>query len=297
MPYLSPDAQIFQAVLKRVGEIVGLDTDEARLIKFTNSAVFALDGPGLVLRIAGSKPVSDKAARGVTLARWLAEHDVPAVRLVEEVAQPLYVDRRAVTTWHLVPDGGAPATPEDLGQLLRRLHAITDAPPGLPQWDQVASVRARLAAATTLTDNEHTFLEEQINEVDEQLKDIEPVLPPGPLHGDAHTGNLIPSPDGPVVCDFDSAAVGPREWDLTPIAVGHLRLTPPPDAYPRFAATYGTDLLDWPGFPVFRHLRELQLVTSVLPVLGTNPGLQPEWRHRFDTLQAGDMSARWHRYR
>lgn len=284
-------------MLVRACDELGLAPDRARLLKFTNSAVFALDGPGLVLRIAGSKPVSDKAPCGVTMARWLAEHGVPAIRLVEEIPQPLYVDEHAVTTWHLVPDGGTPATPEDLGHLLRRLHSITETPPGLPRWNQVASVRARLAAATTLTDDEHAFLDAQINELDEQLKDIEPILPPGPLHGDAHTGNLIPSPDGPVLCDFDSAATGPREWDLTPIAVGHLRLTPPPNAYPRFTATYGTDLLDWVGFATLRRLRELQLVTSVLPVLKTNPYLQPEWRHRFDTLRTGNTSARWHRYR
>jgi aminoglycoside phosphotransferase (APT) family kinase protein len=284
-------------MLARVCDELGLDSGSARLLKFTNSAVFALDGLGLVLRIAGSKPVSEKAARGVVMARWLAEHEVPAVRVVEEVPQPLFVDEHAVTTWHLVPDEGAPATPEDLGRLLRRLHAITEAPPGLPQWNQVASVRARLAAETTLTDDEHAFLDEQISAVDEQLKGVELILPPGPLHGDAHTGNLIPGPDGPVLCDFDSAATGPREWDLTPVAVGHVRLTPPPDVYPRFAATYGTDLLEWAGFPVFRRLRELQLVTSVLPVLGANPVMQPEWRYRFDTLRAGDASARWHRYR
>lgn len=283
-------------MLTRVCEELGLDAGSGRLLKFTNSAVFALDGPGLVLRIAGSEPVSEKALRGVVMARWLAKHDVPAVRLVEEIPQPLYVDGHAVTTWHLVPVGGPPATPEDLGHLLRRLHAVTEVPPGLPQWDQVASVRARLAAATTLSGDEHAFLEAQISEVAEQLKDVEPILPPGPLHGDAHTGNLIPSADGPVLCDFDSAATGPREWDLTPIAVGHLRLTPPPDAYPRFAAAFGTDLFDWVGFPVFRRLRELQLVTSVLPVLGTNPDLQSEWRHRFDTLRAGETLARWHRY-
>lgn len=291
-----PTADWSHCMLTRACNELGLDPAGARLLKFTNNAVFALDGPCLVLRIAGSQPVSAKASRGVTMARWLAQHDIPAVRLVEDLPQPLYVHDHAVTTWHQVPAGGEPATPEDLGRLLRRLHAIDDTPPGLPEWNQVASVRARLAAATTLTGDEHAFLKDQADEVEVQLKNLQPVLPPGPLHGDAHTGNLIPSPAGPVLCDFDSAATGPREWDLTPIAVGHLRLTPPPDAYPRFAATYGTDLLDWPGFPVLRRLRELQLVTSVLPVLGTNPAMQPEWRHRFDTLRAGDASTRWHRY-
>ncbi|PUB32582.1 phosphotransferase family enzyme [Promicromonospora sp. AC04] len=265
------------------------------MLKFTNNAVFALDNYGIIVRIAGSEPVSAKARRGVDMARWLAEHGIPAVRLVEDFEQPIHVDGLAVTTWHQVPDEGAPVRPEDLGLLLRRLHAITEEATDLPRWDQLASIRARLAAATTLTTEEHVFLAEVADELEEELIGLEPLLQPGPLHGDAHTGNVIPGPDGPVLCDFDSAANGPREWDLTPIAVGHLRLTPPPDAYPRFVQAYGVDLTKWTGFPILRRLRELQLVTSALPVLAANPGLWPQWRLRFETLRAGDTTTRWKR--
>jgi Ser/Thr protein kinase RdoA (MazF antagonist) len=44
-------------------------------------------------------------------------------------------------------------------------------------------------------------------------------LPWGAIHGDAHTGNLLAAPDGrAILCDLDSVAKGPREWDLVPAA-------------------------------------------------------------------------------
>jgi aminoglycoside/choline kinase family phosphotransferase len=38
--------------------------------------------------------------------------------------------------------------------------------------------------------------------------------PRRPLHGDAHTGNLLQSGDGPRWIDFEDVCAGPVEWDL-----------------------------------------------------------------------------------
>jgi hypothetical protein len=40
-----------------------------------------------------------------------------------------------------------------------------------------------------------------------------------------------------------------------------------------------------------------KLVTSVLPLLTSNPGLRPQWQHRLRTFIAGDLTARWEPYR
>ncbi|MGH3998017.1 MAG: aminoglycoside phosphotransferase, partial [Pseudonocardiaceae bacterium] len=40
---------------------------------------------------------------------------------------------------------------------------------------------------------------------------------------DARLGNLIASPQGPVLCDLDTTSIGPPEWDLVPAAVAALR--------------------------------------------------------------------------
>jgi hypothetical protein len=54
----------------------------------------------------------------------------------------------------------------------------------------------------------------------------------------------------PVICDFDSTSTGPREWDLTPAAVGKLRFNYPVDTDGQLASAYGFDVITWNGFPV-----------------------------------------------
>ena len=106
----------------------------------------------------------------------------------------------------------------------------------------------------------------------------------------------MPSPSGAVLCDFDGVGVGPREWDLVPVAVGALRFGYASDLQQRFARAYGVDVTAWPGFGVLRRLRELQLVGSVVPVLAANPALRPQWRLRLESLRRRDVGARWSPY-
>ena len=139
------------------------------------------------------------------------------------------------------------------------------------------------------------FLAERCDEVEARLGDLRPTLAPGPIHGDAFLGNLIPGPNGPVLCDFDSTSIGYREWDLTPVAVGSLRFDYEIDPHQSFAAAYGFDVTSWSGFAVLRQLRELQLVTSVLPVLRSNPPVRRQFEHRLAALRTGSAE-RWQPY-
>lgn len=284
-------------VLDKVCAQVDANASQARLIKFTNNAVFALPNSHLVVRIAGSAAVGRSAGKVVDVARWLESHEMPTVRLATHLPQPLDVDGHAVSLWELVPDTGRPATGRDIGHTLRRFHSLPDAPDHLPPWNTLGLIRSRLETTDVLTNAEHTFLMDAADAITADLEKVDYVLEPGPIHGDPFVGNLIPGPDGPILCDFDSTCVGPREWDLTPAAVGRLRFRYPVDYHGQLVEAYGVDVLTWAGFPVFRRLRELQLVCSVLPVLATNPGVREQWRHRFDTFRSGDLEARWTTYR
>jgi len=121
-------------------------------------------------------------------------------------------------------------------------------------------------------------------------------LPRSLLHGDAHLGNLIPSPTGPVLCDFDSSSYGPPEWDLTPLAVGVVRFGEPVGRYRELVRTYGVDVTELDGFQVLREVRELKLITSVLPILSSRPEVRPELFRRIGDVRSGDTSSRWARY-
>jgi hypothetical protein len=80
------------------------------------------------------------------------------------------------------------------------------------------------------------------------------------------------------------------------VAAGSLRFLNKTDNQTPLVAAYGLDVMTWDGFPVLRRLRELQLVTSVVPVLRSNPSLYEQWRHRLRTFRDGDDTARWEPY-
>ncbi len=320
------------ATVNAAARILGLDPAGHTILKFTNNAVLRLPGAGVVVRIAGSAAVGDRAQRVVDIARLLERHSVPAVRLAQTDDQPMLVRGHEVTVWHDVRPVRDPA-PDDLAALLKAVHAVPVAAPAAPtvparrgrsrrpsvpgqntgpisvpvsqpsvqlvRWGPVAGIRRRIASAGQIPREDLAFLQAETDAVAEELvalNELGPLLPAGLIHGDSFLGNIIVGADGPVLCDFDSTCWGPREWDLTPIAVGALRFDYGGDLAARFAAAYGYDVLSWPGFPALRRLRELQLVTSVLPVLAANPGLQPQWRFRVDSLRRGDAAARWSTY-
>jgi aminoglycoside phosphotransferase (APT) family kinase protein len=284
-------------VLDDICATVGLDPSGAELLKFTNNAVFRLRRHDLVVRIAGSATTAQRAPKVVRVARWLADHNVPAVRLLDTIEQPVTADAAVATVWHAAANDGPAPTGADLGRLLRRLHDIGDPPSQLPTWNPLSGIRGRLSEADCLTPDEHVYLSGACNRLEADLTAVRYLLPSGLVHGDATVANLIPSPQGPLLCDFDSTSLGPREWDLVPVATGHLRFGNGSNNQQRLATSYGVDITAWEGFPTLRRLRELQLVTSVLPVLDKNPRLHQQWRHRLKTFRSQDPEATWQLYR
>lgn len=289
---LTPDR--LQVVLADLARACAFDDTDARLIKFTNSAVFDLPRAGVVVKIAGSRLVTDRIPKVLTVARWLEAQDFPAVRLLAGLDQPVHAHGHAATVWQRVTPGGPDPTGRDLAHLIRHFHRLPP-PAGLPAWGPMAGIRQRLTEADGVGADELDFLASRCDDLDTQLARVSPALDPGPVHGDVFLGNLIPHQRGPVLCDFDSTSVGPREWDLTPVAVGSLRFDYDHDPQESFAAGYGFDVTTWSGFPVLRQLRELQLVTSVLPVLRANPPIREQFEHRLASFRAGD-AIRWQPY-
>ncbi|MEV0066019.1 MULTISPECIES: phosphotransferase family protein [unclassified Amycolatopsis] len=275
---------------------LGLDPAGARLLRFTNNAVYALATAPVVVRIVGSTRLRHRVGTVVRVAEHFARHGIPAIRLIEGVEQPLHVGRHLVTVWHEVRSVGPAPTPADLAGLLRRVHALPP-PAGLAEWAPFDAVRARVSDAEELADDDRRFLLDRCAEVEAQLAELDFPLARGFVHGDAYPGNVIPGAGGPVLCDFDSSCVGPPEWDLTPLAVGRERFGDPPGRYQEFARAYGFDVTAWSGFAVLRAVRELKLTTSVLPILRSHPQVRAELRRRLDDLRHGRTAAGWSRYR
>ena len=145
-----------------------------------------------------------------------------------------------VTPWTL------PAQPlgwGEVGEVLRTLHELPTAD-ALPAWVPLRRLPAQLLDlpephARALLDRRSALLD--------RLADLDPVLPPGALHGDVAPDNVLTTPSGPRWIDLDFACHGLREYDVAAVvrryAAGELS-----DAdYRAFVHAYEVDLRGWPG--------------------------------------------------
>lgn len=307
-----------EAGLAAVCQSAQLDATGAELVRYTMNAVYRLPAAGVVVRMQSGPRAAVQVARVAQVATMLAKLDMPTVRLAPGVTQPIHADGWSATVWTLLEQPpGHRFTPADLAKPLRRLHALTDPPTALPEWDVVGTIRHRLAETKAKTGTELEFLkhwagqtvgtpldvllrrlEDRCEQLASDLADVEWTLPRALVHGDAHAANLLRGPDGDVVIgDLDSTAVGPPEWDLTPAAHGAIRFGDDRRPYDAFSGAYGLDVTTCPAWETLRSLRELQLVTSVIANLTGRPDVAEQLAFRLRTSLGGDLSAVWRRYR
>ncbi|MGH3736186.1 MAG: phosphotransferase [Micromonosporaceae bacterium] len=287
-------------------------------MRFTMNAVYRLPSAGVVVRMRTGPHATAQVTRVAQVAAALAKLDLPVVRLAPGVPQPVHADGWSATVWTLLEQTpGHRFAPADLAGPLRRLHSLEDAPTTLPRWDVLGAIRRRLAETTGKTGADLAFLERwaiqtvgtpldsvlrhlvgRCDQLAADLTTVEWTLPEAAIHGDAHAANLLRGADGEVViCDLDSTALGPPEWDLTPAAHGAVRFGDDPRKYAQFAAAYGLDVTTCPAWDTLREIRELQLVTSVIANLPGRPEVAEQLAHRLRSSLAGDRRALWQRYR
>ncbi|WP_435593570.1 aminoglycoside phosphotransferase family protein [Nocardia sp. bgisy118] len=274
---------------------MSLDPTGSELIKYTVNAVYRLRSAPVIVRIGSGRVGAVRGSRTVTVARWLAAHGGPVTTLLDGT-EPIEIDGHfTVTFWHELTSN-LPWTAADLASPLRELHRIAP-DTSLPAWDPFTNAAHRLDEADAVVPHSDLdWLRDQWSEAETRYKACESSLPMGLIHGDPHTGNLLRDAAGKVVlCDLDEAGIGPLAWDLVPQAVGAVRFNRA-GFYSDFVRAYGTDVRTQPCWPVLARIRELIMVTSVLPDLGHRPGVAAQHAHRLASLRSGDTTATWALY-
>lgn len=258
------------------------------------NAIWRLDQAGLVVRIARSTRRLARVDKELRVARWLATFDFPAVRLADDLAQPLLVDGRVVSWWRAVPESDRRPSLVDLARILRAWHQLPDPPFVLPTLDPFGNVPGRLAHAAGVDQTDLSFLNARQAELRERYDVLRVPAPRGPIHGDAHRGNLLDDHGRAVIGDFEAVCVGPREWDLVPTAMAVARFGVPAADYRAFAAAYGRDVTQWDGYPVLRAMRELTMTTWLMQLVHDNAAAAAEFAARVACLREGDLDRPWH---
>jgi hypothetical protein len=294
VPVLStiPHDERLTTGLRAVCAELGLDPAGATLLRNVNNAVFRLSRDPVVVRLVTLPSYVRRTDVVVAAATVFAEHDVPAIRLLPGIPQPVRSGEYVATVWQAVSPTGRPPGGADLACLLRAVHAVPTCC-ALPAWDPLTDFDNRVRHTTMMACADRDFLVHRSAELAAAVTELHFALAATMLHGDAHLGNVIPGPDGPVLCDFDSCAIGPPEWDLTPVSVSDVRFGRPPAHQRDFIEAYGFDVRGWEGFEVLHGIRDLKLIAGVFPRAGSPPAVQVEFDRRMASLRAGRQSERW----
>lgn len=283
-----------RTILVSASQEQGLDGADAVLLRHGENAVYRLANDPIVARIARH---ADVPRREADVASWLADRDFPSARLTEALDQLQVVGGRVVTWWDLIVESTQKPTFIDLARVLRRLH---DLPPSttfsLPPFDPMPRVLGRLeAAGDAIAEHDRQFIADRQSELRALYESMSFELDPGPIHGDAHLGNLMRREDGTVVLiDFEAFAWGPREWDASVFTAAYAAFGWMDEAeYRRCVDAYGWDPLTWSGFPTMRAIRELNMVTWLLQRAGESTEVDDEIARRLADLRNDDLPRRW----
>lgn len=237
----------------------GLDPRTARPVRLGENAIYRVAG-GVVIRIARPGQLS-AAGKEVRVARWLAEQGVPAVRVLDDIEQPIELDGRAVTFWEELPPH-RPGTPVEIAAALRRLHDLPVPSDLLQPLDPFVRLDERIDAGTTLCPDDREWLRNRLVALRADYYRALPArLSARVVHGDAYGGNIVTTETGEtVLLDLERCSIGPPEWDLVSIAIRHTSLRwLSAVEYAAFCRRYGRDVTTWPGFDLIRDIRELRM--------------------------------------
>jgi aminoglycoside phosphotransferase (APT) family kinase protein len=282
-----------RAVLATACAQAGLDPAGAVPIRLGENAIVGLPG-GIVVRIARPRQLV-AATREVQIARWLADQNVPAVQAVDGIDQPVQVQGRAVTFWRELPphQQGSPA---QVAEALRRLHHLP-IPTGFSLAPLAPFVRLadRIEAATTLADDDRTWLHRHLSDLQGRYAGLPAGLPHRVVHGDAWVGNVAATADGRVIwLDLERCSIGPPEWDLINTTLRYTSFAwITADTYRDFCRRYGYDVTSWDGFTLLRDIRELRMTCYTAQRAAEDSNARAEAELRVRCLRGGHGPRPW----
>jgi Ser/Thr protein kinase RdoA (MazF antagonist) len=275
----------------------GLDAEGAGLIRLGENALFRLERRPVIVRIARSAEYLETARVEVRVSRWLAAEGFPAARVIEDIEQATVVSGHPVTFWHLIREDGRKATYGELGSVLRDLHALR-VPDSLdlPRLDALGRSALRIEKAAGIPEEDRDFLREHHAELSNRMSELDYASPRGPVHGDAHTSNLMVDDQGRIrLIDFETFCCDHSEWDLMVAAHEYDRLGWVTDEqYAAFTSAYGRDLREWPGFETLCAVQEFKMTTWLMQNVGESSETAAEYARRIASLRDDRAPRNWH---
>lgn len=255
-----PPAELPVVIARQVGR-----RSTPELLRGGANEVYAVDD--LVIRIV---PRGADVAAQATAARVLARHGVAMPTLLDSGE----VDNQPYTIWErIAADPGADVDFRELGAEIGRLHRIDTATIDglltLPWCDEATwlDLDTKLDAAEAADVVPPADIEilraawAQLRSWGARCRSAgNPVL----CHGDVHPQNVIMRHGKPIVIDWDTLCLGPRQRDHAALMTWADRWDGAATAYPSFAAGYGSN---FSGDELASELARLRLLAPTVNLI------------------------------
>jgi len=201
-----------------VAREAGLEVREPRLLRDLTNVLVHLAPAPVVARV----PVTFTRVRGrawiereLELTSFLACAGAKVAAPTRSVAPgPHECDGFLVTLWEYVEhDPDRPLDARGAGEALREVHELLAGHDGqgldhFARLDEIDTLVALLALSST----ERRAFQDALAAARSTIDALDLTLQP--VHGDAHRGNVLRTPSGPLWSDFENLCLGPRELDV-----------------------------------------------------------------------------------
>lgn len=198
------------------------------LLSDSNNTVFVLHPYAVVAKVATGD--HQRAALELDVATFATAHRGPVVPTTACPPPKVHEhDRLQVTFWRFAEAEASETVPSAIADALYELHRILENyPQPLPPLDAelsaVGQVLADRRQARSLPPDDRALLRCGLQKLRSALRALS--WPARPLHGSPSSGNQINSSGAVRFIDFETACVGPVEWDLAHLSDEVVRCYP-----------------------------------------------------------------------
>lgn len=201
---------------------LGVTAAGAVIVEDWNNTIIRLGTTGVVAKVGTSHfrdARLESLERELAVSAYLAACGAPVVRPTEEVpAGPHRWRGLTLTLWEYVePMHGAELRPAAAAAALKVVHeAMAGFDGRLPVFTVELDDAARLLQPDRSPELDATDRRFLLRVVGERRAALGPLgVKYRPLHGSPHGANWLLTADGPLLLDFETACLGPVEWDLS----------------------------------------------------------------------------------
>jgi hypothetical protein len=199
-----------------VARRLGLEVANPIVLSDSNNLVLWLRPAPVVVKVATGH--HQRLHLELSVARHLLEENVPAVAPATALPQEVHErDGFEMTFWRYEPTDGSEPSSGAVAAALFELHQALGTYPGaLPSFeDELAAVSDALSdrhRASALGERGRQILRRALGDLTAELRQLAPTELA--IHGSPHSGNQIARSGSVRFLDFETACLGPIEWDL-----------------------------------------------------------------------------------